>query len=315
MDQTIDRNRLAVDLAMTLGIYTAWTLLVVYGNDLPLILLFVLGGYVTCLHGSLQHIAVHGYPTRWRWLNTLLAYPPLAFYFPYPAYRESHLAHHRVEELTNVETDPESLYLSKEHWNSLNSLSKAIYRVNFTLAGRLLIGPFVSQYLLWKGESRRMLAGNRTCAANWFFHIAALLAISLLIQYWTSMPLWKYLLCFAYPGISLTLLRSYTEHRWSADAAERSIIVEGSAISRLLYLNNNYHWVHHENPKLPWQDMSKEFNRRRAEILNSNGNFYYKGYFQILAHLFKDKLIDPIHPLETSEQHVDSTNNLWRPST
>ena len=106
MDQTIDRNRLAVDLAVTVGIYTAWTLLVIYGNDLPLVLLFFLGGYITCLHGSLQHIAVHGYPTRWKWLNTLLAYPPLAFYFPYLTYRESHLEHHKVEVFNGCRNRP-----------------------------------------------------------------------------------------------------------------------------------------------------------------------------------------------------------------
>ena len=300
MDQTIDRNQLAVDLAVTVGIYTAWTLLVIYGNDLPLVLLFILGGYITCLHGSLQHIAVHGYPTRWRWLNTLLVYPPLAFYFPYLTYRESHLEHHKVEVLTDVETDPESLFLSRKHWDSLNNLSKAVYRFNFTLVGRLLIGPFVSLYLLWKGEFRRIVGGDRTCAVTWLLHICAMIAIALLIQYGTTMPLWKYLLCFAYPGISLTLLRSYTEHRWSTDDAERSIIVEGSPISRLLYLNNNYHWVHHENPRLPWQNVATEFNQRRAEILKLNGNFYYKGYMQMFARLYKDKLIDPIHPLEAN---------------
>lgn len=301
MTQTINKKWLAVDLVITVGIYIAWVLLVIYGNDLPLVLLFILGGYVTCLFGSLQHIAVHGYPTKWNWLNTLLVFPPLAFYFPYHTYRESHLEHHKIEKLTDVETDPESLYIAKSHWDSLNNLSKAVYRFNFTLVGRLLIGPFVSLYLLWKGESRRILAGDRTCAVTWLLHFAAIIALSLLIQYGTTMPLWKYLLCFAYPGVSLTLLRSYTEHQWSNDEGERSIIVEGSPISKLLYLNNNYHWVHHENPRLPWQEVSTEFNKRRAEILQANGDFYYRGYLQMFAHLFKDKLIDPIHPLEATK--------------
>ncbi len=293
-------KRLFTDISIACGIYLSWFILVYYGNDIPLILLFLAGGYVTCLHGSLQHIAVHGYPTRSRWLNTLIVYPPLAFYFPYVVYRTSHLEHHQVDTLTDVETDPESVYVSKSHWDQLSSISKAVYRVNFTLAGRLLIGPFISLYLLWKDQARRIISGDLQCALTWVIHISACVAIALFVSMVAQLPIWKYLLCFAYPGISMTLLRSYTEHRWSDREGERSIIVEGSPISRLLYLNNNYHWVHHEDPGLPWQDVSKEFNKRRTEILQTNGDFYYKGYFQMFARFFKDRLIDPIHPMQAN---------------
>ncbi len=291
-------KRLIIDLSIACGIYLTWIILVIYGNDIPLILLFLLGGYVTCLHGSLQHIAVHGYPTRWQWFNTCLAYPPLALYFPYSTYRSSHLQHHRVTTLTDVETDPESVYISKSHWDGLSELSKIIYRFNFTFAGRLLIGPFVSTYLLWKDQIRQIVNGNVQCAINWLFHLLACLAVLLFVSNVSSLPVWKYFLCFCYPGISLTLLRSYTEHRWSENEDERSIIVEGSPITRLLYLNNNYHWVHHENPGLPWQEVRIVFNQRREEILRSNGHFYYRGYWQMLTRLFKDRMIDPIHPIQ-----------------
>ncbi len=291
-------KRLFIDLSIICGTYFAWTILVIHGNDIPLPLLFLLGGYITCLHGSLQHIAVHGYPTRWAWLNTGLVYPPLAFYFPYFTYRDSHLQHHRAETLTDVETDPETLYLSQSHWNNLNSISKAVYRFNFTILGRLLIGPFVSLYRLWKEQARHIIDGKIECITTWFFHWVACLLILLFIAQFSALPIWKYLLCFVYPGISLTLLRSYTEHRWSNRPGERSIIVEGSPISRLLYLNNNYHWVHHENPGLPWQEVSRVFDQRRDEILQINGQFYYKGYFHMLSRLIKDRLIDPIHPVQ-----------------
>ncbi len=291
-------NRLFVDLTITFGIYLTWFVIVIYGNSMPTLLLFIMGGYLVCLHGSLQHIAVHGYPTRWHWLNTLLVYPPLAFFYPYQTYRDSHIVHHKVETLTDVESDPESVYLSRAHWDSLNTLSQSIYRFNFTLLGRLLIGPFVALHRLWISEASKILAGDKSAAGVWLVHITACSAIALFVHFVTAMPLWKYLLCFVYPGISLTLLRSYTEHRWSNDAKQRSIIVEGSFVSRLLYLNNNFHWVHHENPALPWQDVSSVYQQRRAEILNANGNFYYKGYFQMLRRLFRDRWIDPIHPLE-----------------
>ena len=101
----------------------------------------------------------------------LLVYPPLILYFPYPTYRESHLIHHECDVLTDVATDPESVYLSQAHWNSLNQLSQFIYKINFTLAGRMLIGPFISLYHLWKSESKLILAGDFERARIWLIHI------------------------------------------------------------------------------------------------------------------------------------------------
>ena len=288
------------NLAIVIGVYVCWLLLVLYGNSLPVWLLFFMGGYVTCLHGSLQHIAVHGYPTRYQWLNSLIVYPPLIFFYPYPTYRESHTIHHQCEVLTEAEVDPESVYLSQKHWDRLNALGKIIYRFNFTLAGRLLIGPFVSLYLLWKEEFQAILAGDRQRAKIWLIHIAFSTVILIFVTQVGEMAVWKYLLCFAYPGISLTLLRSYCEHRWSPSEDERSLIIEGSPISRLLYLNNNYHWIHHENPALPWQQVSIEFDRRKEEILRLNGNYYYRGYLDVFKRLWKDRSIDPVHPYFTN---------------
>lgn len=286
------------DLLVVIGVYAAWGLLVWYGEQIPILLLFIAGGYVTCLHGSLQHIAVHGSPTRHRWLNTLIATPPLALYYPYPVYRESHLEHHYCEELTDFEVDPESLYVSREHWSKLNELSRFIYRFQFTLLGRLLIGPFVSYYQLLKSEALRIYSGEKKQIGIWLLHILACMGVLYFVSFVGNMPIWKYLLCFAYPGISFTLLRSYTEHRWSPLDDERSIIVEGSPVTKLLYLNNNFHWIHHEHPGMHWSLVAKVFHEQKVEILRKNGNFYYKNYSQILRRLWKDRLIDPIHPTE-----------------
>ena len=293
-------KRIYIDITIICGLYLSWFLTIIYGNEIPLIALFLIGGYLTCLHGSLQHNAVHGYPTRRHWLNTAMVYPPLAFFYPYQTYREAHLKHHRIDELTDVDTDPESIYLSRAYWNSLNGFGKLVYRFNFTLLGRLLIGPFLALYHLWKSEFIAIVSGDVRCLRTWILHILACAGLALFIHYASDMPLWKYVVCFVYPGIALTLLRSYTEHRWSAVAQQRTIIIEGSFLTRLLYLNNNYHWVHHENPGLAWQQLRHVFDQRRSEILQSNGNFYYRGYLQILGRVFKDRWIDPIHPTQAN---------------
>lgn len=46
------------------------------------------------------HELVHGHPTRDRRLNRLLGYAPLAVWFPYTLYMESHLRHHNDDHLT-----------------------------------------------------------------------------------------------------------------------------------------------------------------------------------------------------------------------
>ncbi len=291
-------STLTKDTLVVIFVYAAWAWLVLNGEKIPLPLLFVAGGYITCLHGSLQHIVVHGSPTKYQWFNSLLAYPPLALYYPYSIYRESHLQHHKCPELTSVADDPESRYVSSEHWANLSSISRRVYQFQFTLLGRLLIGPFVSSYLLLKSEWIRIFAGEIQRINIWLLHFVGCASVLVFVVVVGEMAIWKYILCFVYPGISLTLLRSYTEHRWSDVQDERSLIVEGTVLTRLLYLNNNYHWLHHEDPKIHWTRLSSMFREQRKEILRKNGNFYYKGYLQILPRLWKDRLIDPLHPNE-----------------
>ena len=277
------------------SVYSVWLMLVLFGNTLPVWLLFILGGYTVCLHGSLQHEAVHNRPFAQRWMNTLLVFPPLALWYPYSIYREEHLLHHQCTDLTNPEMDPESLYFTPVEWDKFSKLTKWVYRVNFTMAGRLIIGPVISMFTLWKVAVLKVMRGDYQHARVWTGHVTLCVAILVFANGVGGLPVWKYLLCFAFPGIMLTLLRSYTEHRWATAQNERSLIVEGSPVSQLLYLNNNFHSLHHENPALPWYEIRALYRSRKSQILEHNGNFMYPGYLFILSRIFKDKLIDPLH--------------------
>lgn len=48
------------------------------------------------------------------------------------------------------------------------------------------------------------------------------------------------------------MIRSYFEHRAADDCKHRIVINEAGSVMRLLFLNNNYHLVHHDLPHLPW---------------------------------------------------------------
>ena len=73
-----------------------------------------------------------------------------------------------------------------------------------------------------------------------------------LVFAWTvgvcEMSIAAYVALFAWPGLSLTLLRSFAEHEPAAKEDRRTVIVESGLLGSLLYLNNNLHAVHHAFP-------------------------------------------------------------------
>lgn len=276
--------------------YALWLGLTWYHGALPWWVLLLLGGFTVCLHGSLQHECLHGHPTRWDWLNKSLVWLPIGLWMPYTIYRDSHIAHHQCEGLTDPWEDPESFYLSAEAWSRCPRLSRRILTINNSLAGRLLIGPPIAVVRFWGSQLGRLFSGDRRYAGVWLSHLAG----SALVLYWVvsvcQMPLWQYLLFFAWSGLSLTLLRSYTEHRPARDPGQRTIIIEGSPLSRTLYLNNNFHHVHHADPGLAWYLIADRYHRNRERVNEENGGFYLRGYSDLFKkYLFKVKDA-PVHP-------------------
>src|SRR5262249_10801369 len=93
-------------IALAGGIYAAFAILTWFQASIPWWILMPLGGYVVCLHGSLQHEVVHGHPTPWRKVNEALIFPSLWLWLPFSIYRRSHITHHRDSDLTIPGIDP-----------------------------------------------------------------------------------------------------------------------------------------------------------------------------------------------------------------
>lgn len=290
----------AVDLPtlfVALGVYAAFGLLTWYHAVIPWWLLIPLGGYVVGMHGSVQHEAVHGYPFRISFLNSLLVFPSLWLWLPYLTYRELHLTHHRDDRLTDPIDDPESNYYTPEMWAALGPLHRKIRIAMTTVAGRLLIAPAYAVVATARRLLRAILAGDLHYLGQWAVHVPAVALVLWWVLGVADMPFWKYVVFFAYPGLSLTLLRSFCEHRATRTTSQRTAVVEAGPIMSLLYLNNNLHMVHHMEPGAPWHRRPARYRQIRDQVLAANGGYLLHGYGEIVRRwLFTPK--EPVvHPL------------------
>ncbi len=271
-------------LAVAGTVYLAFGALTLNHDTLPWWLLMLAGGYLTAWHGSLQHEVVHGHPTPSSALNELLVFPSLWLWLPFRLYRQSHMKHHQTGVITDPLEDPESYYLSRSEWKRCGKLRRLFLIANNTLAGRLLFGPAVCVKGVIAEESRRFLNGDFSNARAWTMHAAG----CALVIGWTygvcGMSVLEYVFWFAYPGISLTLLRSFAEHQASFDHDDRTVIVDSGPLMSLLYLNNNLHAVHHAKPGIAWYRLpaqARNFPRDR---------YIFRGYREIVArYLFRPK--------------------------
>ena len=283
-------------LLVALAIYGGFAALTWFHAALPWWVLLPLGAYLVAWHGSLQHEVTHGHPFPNARANELLVLPSLWLWIPFRLYRESHLAHHDDAHLTDPLEDPESYYLDAAAWAKAGPLTRAFLRAHNTLAGRLLLGPLRCLYVFYRAELTRALRGDAGHAKAWALHAIGVALVLGWVSGVCQMPFWHYLVLFVYPGMSLTLLRSFLEHQARPEVSERSVVIEAGPLMSLLYLNNNLHLVHHDKPGLPWYRIPALYRKRRALFLASNGGYFFKGYGQVFRrYLFRAKE-QPLHP-------------------
>jgi fatty acid desaturase len=284
-------------LTLMMATYAVWALgtSALYGVS-PL-LGIVVAGVAIAQYSSLQHETLHGHPTRWRLLNEALATPALTLTVPYGRFRDTHLAHHHDPVLTDPYDDPESNFLDPAVWNRLSVPVRALLRANNTLAGRLVLGPLIGNALWLRGEAVAILAGDRAVIRDWALHLLGLVPV--VAWLWVAaMPWWAYLLT-AWIGHGLLKLRTFLEHRAHEAARARTVVVEDRGPLALLFLNNNYHAVHHCHPGVAWYRLPGLYATRRDEVLRRNEGYVYRSYAEIFARYFLTAK-DPVpHPLWT----------------
>jgi fatty acid desaturase len=277
-------------------LYTLWFLLIWYHAVLPWWIIMPVGAYLLAWHFSLQHEAIHAFRGVPAWLRFAVVFPPLGLWFPFPLYRKSHSTHHRDVNLTIPGVDTESYYVVKADWDRMWPLKRALLTFNQTMAGRLLVGPALRLWILLTKETKRVRQGDTSHLPHWALHAVAVAALFWFISGVCGFPWWQYCLLVAYPGLSLSLLRAFTEHRAAADSEERTAAVESNVLFGMLYLYNNLHVAHHLKPTMPWYDIPRFYRENRAALLESNGQFVYKGYGVLARRYFLVPVFSPIYP-------------------
>lgn len=266
-----------------LATWSAWVTLTLYHQAIPTVVLAVLGGWVICQYGSLQHEAIHGHLTNTQWLTRLCVGLPLGLVIPLGVYSHSHIQHHRCRRLTDPCDDPESFYHRRQDWQQYPRVVRALLTINQTLLGRLVVGPWIAAVDFCRSQWRVYRTGDREIRRIWLAHAGGITLILAWLLGPSAMPVWKYLLCFVWPGLSLTLLRSFHEHR--AEGAACTQTVEAAWPFRLLFLNNNYHILHHARPDLPWYRLHQLYWETREPDIAATGR-PFRGYTEIARRFF-----------------------------
>ena len=283
----------APTLLVALVIYGGWLALTWWHAVLPVWLLVAGGGWLVAWHGSLQHETIHGHPTSRPWLNALIGGAPLSLWLPYAVYRRTHLDHHRTPAITDPLDDPESRYLSGRE----GRVARLLGRAESSLPGRMLFGPplAVGKFLI--AEGKRALRTPAGVARDWLPHLFGVAAVLLWLRF-CGFGIGGYVLACVYPGLALTLLRSFAEHRADPRPSHRVATIEHAGPLALLYLNNNLHAAHHRAPGLAWYRLPAFHIRHRGALLAANGGLVYRGYGEVASRFLlcpHDRLVHPDH--------------------
>ena len=244
---------------------------------------------------SLQHEVIHGHPTPWRWLNVVPVGLPLALWCPLREFRISHLRHH-ASELTVPGVDPESFYVTAETWDRSGPIGRGMLRLNRTLAGRLLIGPWI---VVATSLSRAAGAWrDREARSTWALHVTLAVGTVWLVVGVAGLPAWEYVVGIVWGGTAFPLLRSFVEHRDTAGTGTPSAVVRSNALFSLLFLNNNLHHTHHARPGSAWYALPRLHRELGSDELARAGAGWYRGYGEIARRYLVRPFGEPVHPSE-----------------
>lgn len=288
-------------VAMLVATYAVWSVGTLIWQDAGL-LAIVLTGIAVAQFSSLQHEVLHGHPFENQWLNEALVFPALVLFVPYLRFKDTHLIHHYDPNLTDPYDDPESNYMDPKVWEKTSRPMQKLLRWNNTLLGRVLIGPLLGTFNFVRGDIALMRAGDARVRRAWGLNLVGV-AMVLAWLVWVGMPVWAYL-GSVYIGIALLKIRTFLEHRAHDAFRARTVVVESRGPLSYLFLNNNFHVVHHTHPAVAWYKLPGIYAAKREYYQRRNEAYVFRNYAEIFAKYLlkaKDPVPHPIWPVKKSE--------------
>jgi fatty acid desaturase len=278
-----------------LGCWLTWLIALFVLPLLSTVLAGILLVFVLVLQSSLSHEALHGHPFRAKWVNDGMAMLSLGLFIPYIRFRDTHLAHHIDERLTDPYDDPETNFCDPAVWDKMPKWQHVLMNANNTLMGRMLIGPVISQLSFMRGDWQAMRAGAREVTVAWALHlVSCVIVVGIVVA--SDLSIWAYLVS-CYFAMSILKIRTFLEHRAHNDAIARTVIIDDAGPLAFLFLNNNLHAVHHMHPQVAWYDLPQLYRQNAQSYDGFNEGYNYASYAQIFKTYFV-KAKDPVpHPL------------------
>lgn len=312
MKHNTDRQSLsAIELptvALIVTCYSIWLALALLEESINPFVWVLANGINITLFMSITHEVLHGHPTRNKTFNEMLIFLPIGWSIPYERFRDTHLDHHTTGELTDPFDDPESWYLASHSWSETGRFMKYFLMFNNSLLGRMLVGPilglgrfYVSEFhkIRHKSEDRRYLT------VVWTKHLVLCSLMAIFFTAVTSVGFWQ-LLASIYLGHSLLLVRTFLEHQATPELNERTVIIEKPCPLAFLFLFNNYHFIHHNEPGIPWYRLPRVFRENREHYISLNNSYIYKSYGEIFRRYFLCSKEPVRHPFLHTEDFEKS---------
>lgn len=164
-------------LALILACYLIWALGITLASQIWLPVGIAVATLALVLHASLQHEVLHGHPFASRRANEALMFLPLGLVYPYGRFRDTHLAHHRDERLTDPYDDPESNFCDPAVWARLPAVLRLLLRFNNTLLGRMLVGPAIGAFSFMLGDLCAIRLGVPGVLRDWLLHLIGVVLV------------------------------------------------------------------------------------------------------------------------------------------
>lgn len=111
---------------------------------------------------------------------------------------------------------------------------------------------------------RAIRAGDAQVLRGWLMHLPGLVLVFGIV--WAShVPIWAYVAA-CYAAVSVLKIRTFLEHQAHERARGRTVIVEDRGVLAFLFLNNNFHVVHHMHPRVPLVSVARALPGKSRQI-------------------------------------------------